>query len=137
MAVVRRATPEDTEGLIDLIHNFNAEYFDVPLSEAKARAVLEWLLPEGVVLISGAGFIGGLVTQDLFRDWSVLQEFGWYSEDRSGIALLDAFIEAGRDLRVNEVRISTLTTSSPHVEALLRKRGFAPLELSHRLVIGA
>jgi len=137
MVEVRQATADDAEGIIDLIHNFNAEYFDVPLSDPKTRKMVDWVIDEGVMFVSGTGFIAGMVVDDLFRDWTVLQEFGWYAEDKSGIALLDAFIQAGRDLQVDEVRVCTLSTSSAIAGRILRRKGFAPLEESYRLKIGA
>lgn len=120
-----------------MITEFNDAYHDVPINISKAIAVSAWIIEEGVGLISDAGFIGGVVVEDLLRDWTVLQEIGWFSKDRSGMKLLDAFIIASRDLKVDEVRVCTLETSSPIVGRLLQRKGFAPLERSYRLTTGA
>ncbi len=135
--IVRPATPADIDRVIGMVYDFNAAYYDVPLCPTRTQHMVELVVGEGVIFISDTGFIAGMVTDDLFREWTILQEFGWYATDRSGIALLDAFILAGRDLTVNEVRLSTLSTSPAGVGKLLLSRGFAPLDQSYRLMIGA
>jgi len=134
VADVRRAELADTTRIVKQIERFNDEYYDVPINVAKVIDMVTWVIDDGVIFVSARGFIGGMVVDDLMRDWTVLQEFGWYAEDRSGIALLDAFIQAGRDLNVDEVRVSTLSTSSPSTDRLLHRKGFAPSETSHRLM---
>ncbi len=133
---VRPAIPADIGRIVYMVERFNAIYFDVPVSPVKTRNMVEWVIDEGVIFVSDSGFIAGMVTEDLFRDWTILQEFGWFAEDRSGIALLDAFIHAGHSLEVDEVRISTLSTSSPLAGRILQRKGFAPLEHSYRLKLG-
>lgn len=135
--MVRAARLEDMPAIIKLIVEFNDDYHDVPINLSKAISVSTWIIEEGVGFISESGFIGGVVVDDLLRDWTVLQEIGWFSKDRAGMKLLDAFIAASRDLGVDEVRVCTLETSSPIVGRLLQRKGFAPLERSYRLTIGA
>lgn len=135
--VVRRAELSDMTQIIKLCERFNKEYFGIPLDLEKTIAMVVWIIEDGVGFVSTSGFIGGVPTTDLIRNWTLLQEFGWYAEDRSGIALLDAFIQAGRDLGVDEVRVCTLETSSPMAGRILQRKGFAPLETSHRLMLGA
>lgn len=137
MALVRRAALEDMPRIMELIQEFNDNYHDVPINPAKAIAVSAWIIEDGVGFISDSGFIGGVVADDLLRDWTVLHELGWFSKDRSGTKLLDAFITAGFELGVNEVRVCALETSSPIVGRLLQRKGFAPLEVSYRLMTGA
>ena len=137
MVEVRRATPEDFAHIMSMVRAFNAKYFRIPLNEGKTHAVLDRVIAEGVIFVSDTGFIAGMVADDLFRDWTLLQEFGWYAEDKSGFVLLDTFIQAGHDLGVNEIRVATLSTSPPVAGRILLSRGFAPLEQSYRLMTGA
>ena len=135
--MIRSATHDDLPDIMDLIYKFNDEYFGIPVNRLKTMEMVTWIIEDGVGLISERGFIGGVFVNDLIRDWTILQELGWYSEDKSGIKLLDAFIEAGRDRGVDEVRVCTLETSSPIAGRILQRKGFAPLEMSYRLITGA
>jgi len=135
--MVRRATLDDAGRIIDLTQRFNDKYFDVPICLIRTTDRVIWVIEEGISFVSDAGFIGGMIVEDLFRDWTVLQEFGWYAEDNSGRALLRAFVKAGRENSVDDIRICTLATSSEFVGGLLQQEGFAPLETSYRLLTGA
>ena len=135
--MIRPATLADMNDIIPLVHNFNDRYFGIPINTAKMIDMVAWIIEDGVGLLSDWGFIGGVFVNDLIRDWTILQELGWYSEDKSGIKLLDAFIKAGRDRGVDEVRVCTLETSSPIAGRILQRKGFAPLEMSYRLITGA
>ncbi len=135
--MIRPALMSDMSHIMELVHEFNDTYFGIPLNDEKAREMVHWIIADGVGFISERGFIGGVVVDDLIRDWIVLQELGWYSEDKSGIKLLNAFIDAGKELGVDEVRVCTLQTSSPIAGRVLQRKGFAPLETSYRLITGA
>ncbi len=135
--MIRHAELSDMKNIMKLIHEFNDKYFGIPVNDEKTREMVEWIIYDGVGFISERGFIGGVFVNDLIRDWTILQELGWYSEDKSGIKLLDAFIAAGRDAQVDEVRVCTLHTSSPIAGRILQRKGFAPLETSYRLKTGA
>jgi len=135
--MIRPATLEDMTNIIALIHTFNDKYFGIPVNLKKTMEMVAWIIEDGVGLLSDRGFIGGVYVNDLIRDWTILQELGWYSEDKSGIKLLDAFIQAGRDHGVDEVRVCTLETSSAIAGRILQRKGFAPLETSYRLITGA
>ncbi len=134
---IRKAELSDMTNILALIRTFNDEYFGIPINPVKTMNMVAWIIEDGVGFISDRGFIGGVVVEDLIRDWTVLQEFGWYSEDKSGIKLLDAFIEATHALKVDEVRVCVLETSSPIAGRILQRKGFAPLETSYRLITGA
>ncbi len=120
-----------------LIQTFNRRYYGIPINSKKTIDMVAWIIEDGVGFISEAGFIGGVFVLDLIRDWTILQECGWYSEDKSGIKLLDAFIKAGYEAQVNEIRVCTLETSSAIAGRILQRKGFAPLETSYRLITGA
>lgn len=134
---IRDAELSDMDNILALINKFNDEYYGIPVNSVKTMDMVAWIIEDGVGFISDKGFIGGVIVDDLIRDWTILQELGWYSEDRSGMKLLDAFIEAGKDLGVDEVRVCTLETSSPIAGRILQRKGFAPLEQSYRLITGA
>ena len=135
--MIRRATIDDIGVVLPMAIKFNDEYFGIPLNLVKTAEVICYIIEEEIAYVSPGGFIGGIVTEDLMRDWTVLQEVAWYSTDRSGLQLLDAFVLAGRELDVDEVRVCHLETSSPIVGKLLQRRGFALLETSYRLKLGA
>lgn len=135
--MIRRAELADIPDIMQLVHTFNDKYFGIPLNYQKTLDMVLWIIEEGVCFISERGFIGGVVVNDLIRDWTILEELGWYSEDKSGIELLNAFIDAGKELVVDEVRVCTLETSSPIAGRILQRKGFAPLETSYRLITGA
>jgi len=136
-AVIRKATIDDMHQIIPLAVKFNDTYYKTPLDMVKAIMVMTYCIEEGVAFISGTGFIGGCIVDDLLRDRTILQEVAWYSEGRDGVALLDAFIKEGHELGVDETRASTLATSSPIVGRILQRRGFVPLETSYRLEMSA
>lgn len=135
--MIRRATLDDISVVLPMAIKFNDEYFGIPLNLVKTAEVICYIIEEETAYVSPGGFIGGIVTEDLMRDWTVLQEVAWYSTDRSGLKLLDAFVLAGQWLDVDEVRVCHLETSSPIVGKLLQRRGFALLETSYRLELGA
>lgn len=114
---------------------FNAEYYDVPLDDDRTRRTTLQLLDTGVVFMSDGGFIAGAIVQDPFRQWEALVEFGWYATDSSGMRLLNKFVELGRESMLDEVRMTTLSTSPEGVNETLRRYGFNPIEVSHRLLL--
>ncbi len=130
--MIRRATLEDMGRILPMAIEFNDEYYGIPLNMVKTIEVITRIIEEGEAFISDGGFIGALYTEDLIRDWTVLQEVAWYATDHSGMQLLDHLIWAGD--AVDEVRLSTLSTSSPILGKLLKRKGFAPFETSYRYI---
>lgn len=133
--MIVQASSDDIPRIIDLVQEFNDAYFDVPLDLVKTLAWIELTLQEGVIYLSPGGFIGGMPVEDPCRGWTALVEFGWYATDRSGTQLLQSFINYAAAIGVDEVRMTTLSTTPPGVETLLGRYGFSPLETSHRLLI--
>ncbi len=132
---VRRAEFEDVEYILEMAYRFNERFFDLPLNEDKTRAMIEHTIEMHVAFISRFGFIGALIVDDPVRDHVVLVETAWYAEGREGLHLLNALITEGRRLCCDEVRMTTLNTSPAAATAILSKKGFAPLETSHRLML--
>lgn len=134
--MIRHCQPSDMKWLIDKAFAFNSKYYDVPLDIQRLEDYLWEAIhnPNGVVLRSEHSAIVGVVIDDPFRDWKVLVEIAWYSEGRDGLRLLDTFEDVGRCHAVNEIRMTTLEVNKG-VEKVLARRGYKPIETSHRLLI--
>jgi hypothetical protein len=133
---VRRAVPADLMHCLGLMHRFNDKYYHVPLNLAKATHIAETIINDHVGFVSDGGFIGGFITPDLMRCQTALVELGWYAEDNSGMALLDAFLDYGRaDPGIDETRICTMNTSAPSVGRALQRRGGELAETSYRFIL--
>jgi len=136
--MIRALEPRDFDWLCKLTHKFNDELYDVPLNEQKLEnTLIQFCHPECIKHIgyrSDKGAIIGIVTEDPLRDWTVMVELGWYANDRSGIRLLDHLEQAARDVQCDEVRMTTLERN-PRVADLLKRRGYTPIETSHRLLL--
>ena len=134
MTEVRDATAEDIDFLMQKARAFNDKHFDIPLNEAGMRDYLLAMIQHenGVCLITDSGVIVGVLHTDPRWDWTVLVETGWFSEGRDGLRLLEEFEKRGRDAGVDEVRMTTLAVNSG-VDRLLARKGYTPIETSHRL----
>lgn len=63
--------------------------------------------PEGVVFVTGMGFIAGSIQPTVISPDPVAMEMGWFAEDRSGIALLRSFEDWSQNNGAVAVRMST------------------------------
>jgi len=133
--MLRKAEHTDMDHIIDLVYKFNTQYFDIELDPDKTEYMTYQLITNGIVFVSDNGFIGGMVVPDMFRNWTYLQELGWFSTDSSGYRLLRKFIAAAKEHEVDEIRMCTLENSNPQAEEILRRVGFSPIEQSHRLIL--
>ena len=135
MVNVRKCTVLDVSWLVNLAQEFNDKHFGIPINREKTRDYLWDMVEKGVCFRTDNAAIVGMLVSDPFRDWSVLVEIGWFSNHPGeGIALLDRFIMAGETHLVDEVRMTTLH-SNPGVAAVLKRKGFDPVETSHRLIM--
>ncbi len=132
---VRQAERSDIPAIYDMAFGFNEDYFDIPLDMDSCLNTMVDTINNHVAFVSDTGFIGGWLVKDPVRDHVVLVETAWYCTGREGIALLNRFIEEGRKLMVDEVRMTTLETSPKAATAILKRKGFAPIETSHRLLL--
>lgn len=133
--MIRKAcTTNDTMTVLDMAAAFNAQYYSVPLNTDRCAAWITRCIADGIIFLAEDGFIGGALVQDPCRDWTALVEFGWYAKT-SGPQLLKAFIEHGKEMGADEVRITTLNTTPRRVETYLRRTGFTLIEKSHRLIL--
>lgn len=135
MVEVRKCTVLDVSWLVNLAQEFNDKHYGIPINRYKTRDYLWDMVEKGVCFRTDNAAIVGMLVSDPFRDWNVLVEIGWFStHPGEGVALLDKFITAGHYNRVNEVRMTTLERNKG-VEALLNRKGFEPVETSHRLIL--
>lgn len=134
--MIRPATLADVLPILEQAQRFNDRYYTVPLDIKKALNWITYVIEDGVALVSDkGGFIGGIKVTDPARNWDVLVEVCWYSEDRTGAYLLKAFNAAGIELGVDEVRMTTLTASPPIAEHMLNRLGYKPMEVSYSLIL--
>jgi len=129
--MIRMAGSGDLEFLMIITQEFNDKLYGVPLNIDKTWDTLELIVegPMGVAYVSDRGAIVGTIEEDPFRNYTVLQERGWYATDRSGLRLLRAFIQHGIDIGVDEIRMTTLEIN-PAAERLLEHSGFDRKETS-------
>ena len=131
--MIRLATVDDEDQLIELALAFNAAYFDIPVVPEKLDAWITTHMQHGVTYLSEDGFISGLIVPDPLRDHTVLLETGWFSRDNQGARLLLKFIATGREY-ADEVRMTTLSNSPPEAAYILDRLGFKEIERSWRLM---
>lgn len=136
--VVRRASIEDAQHILNIAEVFNSEYTDYPMNPDKAYTSLCHYIEEGIVFCTDRGAIVGAKYEDPFRDRTLLLEIGWYAEEKSpdGLILLRRFISEGKKQNVDAIVINCLQTSPKRVTTLLRRLGFKEAETSFILDIG-
>lgn len=131
---MRTATPDDLPRILKMGRKFHeASNQFAPFSEAATARMLEGLIasPDGMVLISDGGMIGGVLSPAYCADaWVMAVELFWWSEDRRGLVLLKGFEDWAREMGANEVRMTTLTNLE-RADKILRRRNYAPLEISY------
>ena len=131
--MIKKATMQDFDHILALTQEFNEEYYHLPLNLDKTTLMITHLIEHGVVFVSDKGYIGGMLVPDMFRDSLALVEFGWFAKDSSGIRLLDKFIQAGKDMYADEVRMGTMITSPAIATSILERKGFNLIESSYKL----
>jgi GNAT superfamily N-acetyltransferase len=134
---MREATLDDMPRLIAMGRLFHAGsgmpfgYNEEALSHVLAGLIAS---PTGAVIISDHGVIGGtLAPAYCDPEWQMAVELFWWAE-RDGMPLLRAFEQWAADMGANEVRMTSLA-SLPRADALLRRKGYAPSEISYSKVI--
>ena len=136
MTKVREACIEDIDFLMEKAYAFNDRYYGIPLNRIGLFKYLEAMIEHesGVCLVTDSGGIVGVIHQDPRWDWTVLVETAWYSEGRDGVRLLDAFEKRAMEIGCDEIRMTTLAVNSG-VDRILERRGYKPIETSHRLIL--
>ncbi len=131
--MIRRAQVIDLRKIIDLTYEFNNLYYHTSLSYSKTSEMITHIIEHGTCFVSDEGYIGGLIIPDPFRDANALVEMGWFAKDNSGVKLLDAFIEEGHRLDVDEIRMCTMSTSPTVADKIILRKGFSLAETQYRL----
>lgn len=80
-----------------------------------------------MVLVSGRGFIAGTITQTVISPDPVAVELGWFSEDRSGLALLRAFESWSADQGATLVKMSC---NGGAAQRILDRAGYRMAEMA-------
>ncbi|MBK4215811.1 hypothetical protein JJJ17_07735 [Paracoccus caeni] len=94
MARVRPAVAGDILRIVDMVEDLRlAVDGPIPVDRAWTAQTLARLItsPDAVVLISEGGFIAGSLQPTVINPRLIAMEHGWFSRDRSGLALLRAF----------------------------------------------
>ncbi len=89
--------------------------------------------PDGILLVSDAGMIGGMVYPHPFNHGAKIgQEFFWYSESQDGPELLAAAEAKARALGASHWTMLAQETMRPEaVGKYYQRHGYAPLERSY------
>lgn len=133
MGKIRRASLDDWDHVVSLACEFNEKYGTRVLNVNLLYKLIGNCIENHVVLIKGNSAIVGYLYEDPLYGHTVLSELGWFSKDSTGLGLLKEFIDVGKELHVDEVRLSSLT-SNPRVGELLKTRyGFTHTEQVHSL----
>lgn len=91
MAAVRLATADDVLRIVDMTEALREAVrgpvaVDRPwTAQTVARLIAS---DDGYVAVTEGGFIAGCMTQTIISPVRICQELGWFSRDRSGLALL-------------------------------------------------
>ena len=136
--MIREASEADIPALVRMGEAFNkASGTPAKFNRDDAASAARNLIasPSGVVLVSEAGMIGGMMAPAYFNsDWVMAVELFWWAEDRRGLRLLGAFEKWAIESGANEVRMTTLgAIKGP--ERIPERRGYAPCEISYQKVL--
>jgi len=136
--VIRAGIIEDIPRIVEMGRKFHkAGGVKAPYSEAATSKTVQHLIesPDGVLLVSGQGMIGGATMLAYCADnWKIAVELFWWCEDRQGLNLLRGFEQWAVSAGANEIRMTTIH-SLDGADRILSRRGYAPSEISHGKVI--
>lgn len=135
--MIREATGADIPRIVEMGARFHAAGgikagYD---QDAVSRLLAELIEADaGCLLVSDSGMIGGaLVPAYCDPSWMMAVEMFWWA-DRDGLQLLHRFEEWAAENGAQEVRMTSLA-SLPRADAILRRKGYAPTEISYQKVI--
>ena len=134
---MRRATADDLPRLLAMGRQFHAASgVSCPFDPDAVAAVLANMIgsENSCLIVSEAGAIGGMLAPAYCaRSWTMAIEMFWWAE-RAGLHLLRAFEDWAREKGADEVRMTTLS-ALPRADLILRRKGYAPVEVSYTKVI--
>lgn len=130
---MKQASEEDIKDLVGMAFKFwQKSGIGYQFEFDKVEKMFRQCIEQGVCIRTEQGFIAGLEMPDPYHSAWYLVELGWYCEDGRGRQLLMEFIRQGRELGVDEIRMSTLPMSKS-ARVLLQRYGFKEQEVSYGL----
>lgn len=127
--MIRQASEADIPRLVDMIEALAASVGG-PQRVCRLRAgeTLAGLLgdPQGVVFVSGGGFIAGQIMQTVISPAPVAFELGWFASDRSGLRLLRAFEAWAAEKGAALIKMSA---NGGAAQRILERRDYAVAEV--------
>ncbi len=110
MGVTREAAASDVLAVVDMIEALRSAVDGaIPVDRPHTAATVARLIasPDGIVLLSGGGFIAGALVQTIINPAPLAQELGWHAKDGSGLRLLRAFEKWGIGRGARWINLST------------------------------
>lgn len=107
---MRLAGAGDVLRIVDMIEDLRgAVAGPIPVDRAWTAQTVVRLIdsPDGYVAVTDGGFIAGCLTSTIINPAKIAQEMGWFSRDRSGLALLRSFEAWAQDRGAALVQLST------------------------------
>lgn len=131
--MIRPASLDDIPSLLAMGREFHAAS-GLPFSfdEAAMGRVLAGLIgsDQAVVLMTDRGVIGGALNPAYCDpSWIMAVELFWWAKG-DGLALLRAFEDWAKEAGASEVRMTSIY-DLPRADAILRRKGYRPLEISY------
>lgn len=134
--MIRNAGDADIPALVEMGRRFHAASgqpmgFDARAVEGLLAGMI--VSDRACVLMTDHGGIGG-VLNPAYCDpaWMMAVELFWWAE-RDGLRLLRGFEDWARDMGAAEVRMTSLA-ALPRADVILRRKGYAPAEISYTKV---
>ena len=135
--MIRPATIEDIPTLLDFGVKFHAaSQMPMRFDRDAMENVFNGMIENGAaaLLVSETGVIGGMLSPAYCDPaWVIAVELFWWAE-RDGLALLHAFEAWAKDAGAHEVRMTSLA-ALPRADAILKRKGYAPTEISYQKVM--
>lgn len=103
-----------------LAYKFADEYGGDNADLSSIDNLVKLCIDTGVVLFTDKGFIAGIPIHQFTNTGLTMIEFAWYSEDRSGTALLREFEKVSDELGCSEIHMTTLT-QNPLADKILER----------------
>jgi hypothetical protein len=98
--MIRKAEIEDKADIIRLLQEFTKSVMGEDIAANEYEEHFDLVMDTGVMLVSDSDGVQGVITGQMIEHpfWrkKMLQEVAWFAKDNSGIALLRAFIKAGK-----------------------------------------
>ena len=136
--MIRPATEDDLPQIVEIVRGFHGEA-NQP-QEFDENDMWNFMagmigLHDAIVLMSGNGFICGIVTPSpVNQKWKIAMELCWYARDMSGFKLLREFENTAKEMGVSEIRISHRATT-PKVGRYLNSKGYRHDETVHTRIV--